>query len=66
MKHQAHIVHKIPVEDPVYSSLRPEKPELANSQGGTTRHGSEINGSYQQPWIHHDGVIDSTGDEKIG
>jgi hypothetical protein len=64
-RNQAKIVHKQPIEDPEYSPMRPEKPELVNGPG-TTKHGSTVHGSYKQPWVEHDGVCDPTGDEKIG
>jgi hypothetical protein len=65
-RHQQHIEYKHPVEDPHYSILRPEKPDLGNSLGGTTKNGDQMHGSYKQPWVEHDGVTDPTGDEKIG
>ena len=65
-RHQNHITHKRPVEDPTYSPLRPEKDGLGNSQGGTSKYGDQIHGSYKQPWVEHDGVTDPTGDAKIG
>ena len=65
-RNQHHIEHKRPVEDPQYSSLRPEKPLLENSGGGVTKYGDQVHGSYKQPWVEHDGSTDPTGDEKIG
>lgn len=63
---QKHIIHKMPLEDPVYSHLRPEKPNLVNSHDGSTAWGDQMHGSYRQPWVEHDGVADPTGDNKIG
>lgn len=54
-----------PKEDANYSEgIRPEKPELRSGQGGTTKYGDQINGSYKQPWVEHDGVTDHQGDMK--
>lgn len=63
---QKHLPHKHPLEDPDYSDLRPEHSGLHNSEGGTSKYGDQVHGSYKQPWVEHDGVVDPTGDQKIG
>lgn len=63
---QNRIAHKVPLEDPVYHNVAPEKPILENSVGGWNKYGDTVHGSYRQPWVEHDGVVDPTGDQKIG
>ena len=50
------------LENPNYSD-----PERHAPKGkGDRRDGTTVHGSYKQPWVEHDGVIDPTGDAKIG